>query len=389
MRTFARFIEEEVVRRDAEIDAAQVIVSDGLSLRDRAVRRILCTRVWRDGLGGVNNLDLARFRAEWNAGLVARRKIRAFEREHGTVDVLHFHRQSVAYGSLDRIRLTPTIISVDCTQEIVSAKASTAIERWSYEPNVTRDGRIFDAARLIIVTSRWAADSVRRQYPGCTTDITIMPDPVRLDAFDERWAAERVRRASQPGYKPRVLFMGGDFTRKGGYDLLRVWRDAHFADHAELHIVSDWPIEKSWLGPGVTHHTGITSRSERWRAMWREADIFALPTRDEAFGLVYQEAAAASLPSIGTAINAVPEIINNRRTGILVPPGDGRALAHALKTLIESGEVRHDMGSGARQQIVSTSDSGVYRRRLLDAIHAVTGNTRRHSMAASIQPAAR
>ncbi len=51
-----------------------------------------------------------------------------------------------------------------------------------------------------------------------------------------------------------------------------------------------------------------------------------MPTRNEAFGLVYQEAAAAGLPAIGTNHNAVPEIIIDGETGLLVPVGDRDAL---------------------------------------------------------------
>ena len=46
-----------------------------------------------------------------------------------------------------------------------------------------------------------------------------------------------------------------------------------------------------------------------------------MPTRNEAFGLVYQEAAAAGLPAIGSRLNAVPEIIADGDTGLLVTPG--------------------------------------------------------------------
>ena len=49
-----------------------------------------------------------------------------------------------------------------------------------------------------------------------------------------------------------------------------------------------------------------------------------MPTRNEAFGLVFQEAAAAGLPAIGTRLNAIPEIVADGETGILVHPGHVR-----------------------------------------------------------------
>ena len=69
-----------------------------------------------------------------------------------------------------------------------------------------------------------------------------------------------------------------------------------------------------------------------------------MPTRNEAFGLVYQEAAAAGLPAIGSRLNAVPEIIDDGVTGLLVTPGMSRRLAQALDRLIASAELRERLG---------------------------------------------
>ena len=58
-----------------------------------------------------------------------------------------------------------------------------------------------------------------------------------------------------------------------------------------------------------------------------------MPSRHEAFGMVYQEAAARGLPVVATRINAIPEIVDDGATGFLVPPGDRAGLARALRTL--------------------------------------------------------
>lgn len=372
-RTFAQFIENAIVRDANELQAVQTILADGLSLPERLVRRALCTRFWPDGLGGLKNLDRARFRAELNAGLVARRRIAHLERRLGRpFDVLHFHRQATAYASLDRMRRTPSIVSIDCTQEIVAGRARTDLERRSYQPNIRRDGEIFAAAKLIIAVSQWAADSVRAEYPGCNTEIVVMPNPVQLDMFSPAWVDERYRRASDPGYKPNVLFVGGDFVRKGGEDLLGAWWDGEFSHRANLHIVSDWPIDPRRLGPGVTQHAGIASYTAAWIEMWRTADIFVLPTRDEAFGIVFQEAAAAALPAIGTNMNAVPELIADGLTGVLTPRHSREGLIAALDRLLRSPDDRRTMGARARLRVMATADPRVYRSRLIDALHRVS-----------------
>jgi glycosyltransferase involved in cell wall biosynthesis len=139
----------------------------------------------------------------------------------------------------------------------------------------------------------------------------------------------------------RALFIGGDFPRKGGLELLKAWRSSNLGNRAALDIVTDWPLEPGDLPLGVSPYTAS------WRELWRQADFFVMPTKHEAFGMVYQEAAAAGLPVVATNLNAIPEIVEDRVTGILVDPGNLPALVSAMRTLVESAELRHRMGLAA------------------------------------------
>jgi glycosyltransferase involved in cell wall biosynthesis len=368
-KTFAHFVQHAFAGQQEGIRATQIVLTEGLTLGERLLRRLLCLRLWSDGWGGMTNLDLMRYRAEWHAGLLTRRRIRRLGKSGERFDVLHFHRQATAYASLGRIRTTPTIISIDCTQRCALQSARNQIEARTYRPNVRRDGHIFCAAKLIISTSRWAANCLREEYPDCATEIAIMPSPVELDAFDPTWVEERYTRAVQtPGYQPRVLFMGGDFRRKGGDDLLSAWREGQLGRRARLDLATSWPIAPERLPPEVNIHARIAAHSPEWRSLWREADIFVLPTRDEAFGAVFQEAAAAGVPAIGTRINAVPETIHEGKSGFLVTPSDRDALIRALNQLISSADLRRRMGARAREFIVRSAHPDAYRQKLVAAI---------------------
>lgn len=373
-RTFAEFVRTAFATERDGVSVVQVLVTDDLSPWERAMRRLLCLRLWPPGAAGIRNLDLHRFRCEVNAGLLARNRIRRLARAGRRFDVLHFHRQSTAYGSVDLMRLIPSIVSCDSTQRCVLQTARSRLEVRSYQPNVARDGEIFRAAALIISTSRWAADSVRQDYPDCTTEIVVMPNPVPLPPSSDTWAEERYHRARADGaYRPNVLFVGGDFPRKGGYDLLRVWKAGRFGMRAALHIISNWPIDAAALPPDATVHRNISPHTPAWHALWHAADLFVLPTRDEAWGIVYQEAGAAGLPAIGTLLNAVPEIVHDGETGILVPRGDDEALISAMDALIASPERRRDMGTRARAFIAISASPDNYRRDLARAIRRVAG----------------
>jgi len=372
-RTFARFVDRAFAGGD-DIEARQVVLTDDLTLSDRIVRRLLCVRLAPNGTSRLKNLDLFRYRAELNAGLVARRRIRALERSGERFDVLHFHRQATAYASLSRMRGTPSIVSIDCTQRLLVQRANGSMEARTYALNAARDGEVFRAARLIVAASRWAAECLRGDYPDCVTEIVVMPNPVEIRFFDEAWIAERAAQAASPGARPRVLFVGGDWRRKGGADLLEAWRDAELGRVASLDLVTSAPLDPQALPEGVTVHTGVAVQSPAWVELWRRADLFAMPTREEAFGIVFQEAAAAGLPAIGTRLNSIPELIEDGATGRLVTPGDRRALAAALRDLIADAAQRRAMGAQARARVIRLAHPDVYRARLASAIHRVAGH---------------
>lgn len=371
LRSFHDFITAMLPQQD-RIRGESILLTADLTLRDRLIRRALCQRFWPDGWFGLRNLDLARFRHEQHAGLLARRRIDA--RLGPGVDVLHFHRQATAYASLDLMARVPSIVTMDCTQQLVMDRAASAIERATYWPNLRRDGQVFAAASAVIAISRWVADALHANYPSCTTPVHIMHAPVLLPHFDPAWPDARRRRA-EAGGRPQLLFVGGDFPRKGGPALLDAWTSGGFASRATLDIVTDWPVPGP-LPMGVRQHRGVAAHSAAWVDRWAGADAFVMPTTNEAFGLVYQEAAAASLPAIGTRHNAVPEIIDDEVTGLLVPPGDRDALVHAMGRLIESAALREAMGRRARRKIESTSDPQAHFDRLADLIVEIAGRRR-------------
>jgi glycosyltransferase involved in cell wall biosynthesis len=81
-------------------------------------------------------------------------------------------------------------------------------------------------------------------------------------------------------------------------------------------------------------------------------DVLVMPSRKETFGLVLIEAMSFGLPVIATNAGGVPEIVIDGKTGILVPPGDARALAGAMRTLFEDNELRQEMGHRGRERAI-------------------------------------
>ena len=355
-RSVARLV-REAIAGEPEIEATHLDLSEGLTTGERVVRRLLALGP-RPGTAA-GGWTRARWRHEWDAGLRAARRIRALERRGMRFDAIHFHTQAAAWASVRRMRRTPSIVSIDVTQHLASLEAPAETRR-DFAANAARDRRVFAAAAAIVATSRWAADDLARDQPASAAKLHVLPYPVPLAGFDAGWIDER--RARPTDAKVRFLFVGGDWARKGGPALLEAWRAGGFADRAALTLVTDAPLGA--LPPGVEARPGVRAYTPAWFAAWRQADVFVMPTRGEAFGMVYQEAAAAGLPAIGTKMNAIPEIVIDGETGVLVPPGDVPALAAAMDALAASPERRAAMGAAARARIEARNSVAAYGRAL-------------------------
>ena len=87
------------------------------------------------------------------------------------------------------------------------------------------------------------------------------------------------------------------------------------------------------------------------------ADLFALPTRQEASGTVFVEAAASGLPTVATDVGGVSEMMRQGETGFLVQLDDHAALQEALQKLIDDPALRRAMGAAGRRMVW---DEGVF-----------------------------
>lgn len=78
-------------------------------------------------------------------------------------------------------------------------------------------------------------------------------------------------------------------------------------------------------------------------------DVFVLPTHQEALGTAFIEAGAMGLPTVATNVDGVPEVVQDGRTGLLVPVRDGKAIAEAICRLLGDPIYRQSMGANAAE----------------------------------------
>ncbi len=82
------------------------------------------------------------------------------------------------------------------------------------------------------------------------------------------------------------------------------------------------------------------------------ADLFVLPSRHEGLGVAILEAMAMGLPVVATAVGGIPEAVEHDRTGLLVPPEDGSALAAAIDDLLGHRDRACELGARGRERVL-------------------------------------
>jgi glycosyltransferase involved in cell wall biosynthesis len=278
------------------------------------------------------------------------------------LDALFFHTQVASLFSVDLMRRIPTIISLDATplnyDEVgVSyghrAAGNGLIDRQKFRLNC----RALQAAVALIAWSEWTKRSLVDDYGVEASRVRVLA-PGAADAFFE---VGRQRLAAGAGAQPdtpvRILFVGGDWERKGGPILLEALAGLP-AGSWQLDVVTRAPVAPR---PGIVVHHNVGPNSPELLRLFTEADLFALPSLGECLAVVLMEATAAALPVITTDVGALAEAVQPGQTGLIVPPRDVQALRAALGRLIEDGAARRGMGQAAQlfasERFVATNNN--------------------------------
>lgn len=146
----------------------------------------------------------------------------------------------------------------------------------------------------------------------------------------------------------RLLFVGRLVPVKGLVYLLEAVRLLlHDGVPVRLMLVGTGPHRKALIAlvakqalSSVVEFTGEVSFGPSLLALYREADIFVLPSLSEGTPRVLWEAMAAGLPIVATRAGGVPEIIQHEETGLLVSPRSAQQLAASIRRMIEDEELR-------------------------------------------------
>lgn len=205
---------------------------------------------------------------------------------------------------------------------------------------------VYEKLDGIFVMSAWLGDSFMKDFGVPSKKIHVVGAGINLDDVP---AGESELARSGP---PRFLFVGRDFARKGGHELLAAFRLVkQRIPEATLTIVGP---ELADVPDGVTC-AGFLNKANpqdrrRLQELYATATVYVMPSLFEPFGIAFLEAMAHELPCIASNRCAMPEIVLDGKTGLIVDPENPASIADAMVSLALDPR-REEMGRAGKKHL--------------------------------------
>jgi glycosyltransferase involved in cell wall biosynthesis len=231
---------------------------------------------------------------------------------------------------------------------------------------VLREFFLWRQADLLITVSQAQKEELKTLYGVNDGKIHVVYLGADPNVFRHYENASSLRDRLKLGNKRIILFVGHFGLRKGIPFLVKAMSKI-LKEHSNtlLLCVGGTP---EWLGThlywdyirNLVRELGI---SESVRLVgeiphrelpyyYSLADVFAFPSLYEAFGKVIVEAMACETPVVASNVGGIPEIVEHKRNGLLVEPGNVVELAHAINSLLSDSDFAKTLGRNARQTVI-------------------------------------
>jgi glycosyltransferase involved in cell wall biosynthesis len=275
------------------------------------------------------------------------------------VDVVHAYSQNAVLLSARRLATVPTVVSTDATTTQHASmlpyrhagRGTAARVRWSRRFELP----VYDAATLVVAQSRWAERSLRDDYGVDPGRLEVIPFGIEL--------ADPVPRIEPP--VPEITFVGQSLARKGGHRVLDIFRN-RLTGRCVLNIVTRESVAAT---PGVRVFDDFVPGDPRLRELLARTAVLVFPTEIDTFGYAAIEAMAAGCPVIAARISALPEVVVDGETGVLVDPAGGdAAYCAAIEDLLDAPERRRAMGESGRRRAERCFDARRTTGRLIEVL---------------------
>ena len=303
----------------------------------------------------------------WRAGRLARRLV-----ARGGVQIVHgMGASALGYAlarSHDRLGTVPLVFNPHGLEEFGSTDPSRArLKRLAYRPLQAAVRACARAADRVVATDAALVPVVLRHLPVSEDRVCVVPNAVDVERIDALAAsaaggAPELRRTIGMGQDGDLLVAVGRLEANKGFDVLvrslaRLatanrepprWRVVVIGDGSRRRA-----LEQQVLAVGLGERVHLVGRlpDAAVHAWLAAATLFVHPTLYEGSSIVTLEAMAHRRAVVATAAGGIPDKVTPGVTGWLVPPGDVRALAAALRSALSSRSRLAAMGESGRAAV--------------------------------------
>ncbi|HZT95562.1 MAG TPA: glycosyltransferase family 4 protein [Chloroflexota bacterium] len=260
---------------------------------------------------------------------------------------------SIAAWSLGLIPLPPDLPVVGSLHQPPGGVGQPALRRWVQSK---LDVNAHRRCRLLIAASESLATDLKSSGLARDTIVVVPPGRNVAESWDPEPLDLRQGRAM-------ALLCVANWTPAKGIDYLLEAVATLPRELATVHLAGATNVDASYgtllrrrishsdLGERVVVHGALTV--DQVARLYANADAFALPSFQEAFGTALGEAMAFGLPVIGWNLGNLPFLARDGKEAIILPPGDLAALRAAILLLAGNPALRRDMGQAAAERATS------------------------------------
>jgi glycosyltransferase involved in cell wall biosynthesis len=264
-------------------------------------------------------------------------------------------------------RGAPYVVYIDNTAEISRRQwpAWTPLEGRALERLYAWERRLYGAALHVFAQGGPSAESVASFYGVPRERVSVVGGGANFHPLPPLGSERR---------EPVVLFVGGEWHRKGGDVLLdALQRVRERVPEARLRIVGTTEASEGHRGVEVV---GRVDNREQLAGIYRSAAVYCLPSRFEPYGLSIAEAMVYGLPCVVTRVGALDEVVLDGQTGLVVPPEDPEALAGALEQILSDPALAERLGRGARERVETHQNWDAVAERMAPALERAADQVR-------------
>ncbi|MYS89032.1 MULTISPECIES: glycogen synthase [Streptomyces] len=234
-----------------------------------------------------------------------------------------------------------------------------------YELSSWAERTAIEAADAVVAVSGAMREDILGCYPALDPEkVHVVHNGIDTSLYRPDHGTDALDRVGLDRSRPYVLFVGRITRQKGVPHLLRAVRDIDPAAQVVLCAgAPDTPEidqefrelfgELSRVRDGVFWIPRMLPRPEVIQLLTHAA-LFVCPSVYEPLGIVNLEAMACGTPVVASAVGGIPEVVDDGRTGLLVPAGDGfeAGLARAIDCVLGDPEAARRMGEAGRERAV-------------------------------------